>query len=175
MDNFDLKKYLTEGRLFEQQIKDIESILVKAGFNFEDGVLGGVGSGGAGYYDDVNDEVFGFNDDQFNEEVFSKWYDSFSKDSFNSFRYDQEDLKDTEINTDMISQAVKPGIYAVGEVGYAEIHSNGDIEMFAAPMLGDEDGNRPDEIFSMNSSGEPVPEISKEEVKTKLQQGYAFL
>ena len=174
MDNFDLKKYLAEGRLFEQQLQDIESILVKAGFNFEDGVLGGVGSGGAGYYDDINDKIFGFNDDQFNEEAFSSWYDSFSKESFNSFRYSQEDLADYQINKDVTSQ-VKPGIYSIGEVGYAEIHSDGDIEVFAAPLLGDEDGNVPDEIFGMDGSGNPVPKMDKEEVKTKLQQDYAIL
>lgn len=174
MDNFDLRKYLAEGRLFEQQLKDIEGILEKAGFNFEDGILGGVGSGGAGYYDQVNDAIIGFNGDQFNEEAFSKWYDSFSKDSFNSFRYSQEDLADYEINKDVISQ-INPGIYAVGEVGYAEIHNDGDVEVFAAPMLGDEEGNYPDEIFGMDSSGNPVPKMDKEEVKTKLQQDYAIL
>ena len=174
MDNFDLKKYLAEGRLFEQQLQDIESILVKAGFNFEDGVLGGVGSGGAGYYDNVNDEIFGFNDDKFNEEAFNQWYDSFSKESFNSFRYDQEDLEDLEINMSIISQ-LKPGVYSIGTVGYAEIHSDGEFEVFATPLLGDEDGNVPEEIFGMDNSGNPVPKMDKEEVKSKLQQDYAIL
>lgn len=175
MDNFDLRKYLAEGRLLKEQLQDIESILVKAGFNFEDGILGGVGSGGAGYYDQVNDAIIGFNGDQFNEEAFSKWYDSFSKDSFNSFRYEKEfsEENDDGINYNMIGQ-ISPGIYAVGEVGYAEIHNDGDIEVFAAPMLGDEEGNRPDEIFGMDSSGNPVPKMDKEEVKTKLQQDYAI-
>jgi len=33
---------------------DVEDVLIKAGFRFEDGILGGIGSGGAGYYDTVS-------------------------------------------------------------------------------------------------------------------------
>ena len=53
MDNFDLRKYLAEGRLLKEELRDVEDILVKAGFRFDDGILGGVGSGGAGYYDNA--------------------------------------------------------------------------------------------------------------------------
>ena len=69
--------------LYEQKeaLKDIEDILLKAGLNFDDGLLGGVGSGGAGYYDHVNDNIYGFNQSgPWNEEEFSKFYDNFSKD-----------------------------------------------------------------------------------------------
>ena len=43
MDNFDLRKYLAEGRILKEELRDVEDILVKAGFRFDDGILGGVG------------------------------------------------------------------------------------------------------------------------------------
>jgi hypothetical protein len=58
MDNFDLRKYLAEGKLLKEEIRDVEDILVKAGFRFDDGILGGIGSGGAGYYDNANDLIY---------------------------------------------------------------------------------------------------------------------
>jgi len=86
MDNFDLRKYLAEGRLFEQELRDVEDILVKAGFRFDDGILGGVGSGGAGYYDNANDLIYGYNQSgPWNEEEFNNFYDNFE---FNSNLYD---------------------------------------------------------------------------------------
>ena len=30
MENFDLRKYLAEGRLFEEELKDVKDVLVKA-------------------------------------------------------------------------------------------------------------------------------------------------
>ena len=45
-------------------------------FRFDDGILGGVGSGGAGYYDNANDLIYGFNQKgPWNEEEFNKFYD----------------------------------------------------------------------------------------------------
>ena len=56
------------------------------------------------------------------------------------------------------------------ENGCAEIHSNGDITLYANPMLSDEEGNEFQPIFTLNSDGSVKPEMSKEEVKNKLQQ-----
>jgi len=53
------RQFLTEG-IIKEEIRDVEDILVKAGFSFDDGILGGVGSGGAGYYDNVNDKIYGY-------------------------------------------------------------------------------------------------------------------
>ena len=75
MENFDLRKYLAENKLLKEELRDVEDILVKAGFRFNDGILGGVGSGGAGYYDRANDLIYGFNQKgPWNEEEFNKFY-----------------------------------------------------------------------------------------------------
>ncbi len=96
MDNFDLKKYLAEGRLLKEELRDIKDVLVKAGFRFDDGILGGVGSGGAGYYDGANDAIYGYNQSgPWNEEEFNKFYDNFE---FSSNLYDSEDLENFEIS-----------------------------------------------------------------------------
>ncbi len=178
MDNFNLKKYLAEGRLFEQEQRDIEDILVKAGFDFEDGLLGGVGSGGGGYYDYVSDRIVGIQFDKFNEEEFNKWYDNFSKEDFSEFIHEKEFAEENEdpYDYDMVAQMAKPGIYSVGEMGYAEIHNNGDIQLFSPPTLGDDNfENDLEPIFTMDSSGNAVPAMDKEEVKTKVQQGHFIL
>ena len=161
--------------LYEQNeaLKDIEDILLKAGLNFDDGLLGGVGSGGAGYYDHVNDNIYGFDQSgPWNEEEFSKFYDNFSKDDFAEFRFEKEVSQENEdgINYDMVAQMVRPGLYAVGNDGYAQIHDNGDIQIFSIPSLYPEGGKG--EIlpaFKMDSSGNAVPQFSKDEMRTKLK------
>ena len=66
-------KDLDEG-VIKEEIRDVEDILVKAGFSFDDGILGGVGSGGAGYYDNANDKIYGYNQSgPWNEEEFNKF------------------------------------------------------------------------------------------------------
>lgn len=177
MKNFDLRKYLAEGRLLKEEITDIQDIIVKAGINLDDGILGGVGSGGAGYYDFISDKISGFNFDKFDENEFNNWYNNFSKEDVSSTRYEKEFSEENEdgVNYDMIGQ-INPGIYAVGDMGYAQIHDNGDVELFATPMLGDEDINKELEpIFTMDSSGTPVPAMDREEVITKLKQGGGIL
>ena len=78
MDNFDLKKYLAEGRLLKEELRDVEDILLKAGFRFDDGLLGGVDPGGGGYFDIVKDKIYGYNQSgPWNEEEFNKFYDNF--------------------------------------------------------------------------------------------------
>jgi len=106
------------GIIIEAEItKDIESELEKAGFGFDDGILGGVGSGGGGYYDRISDRISGFNGDKFNEDELNKWYDNFSKESFNSSTFSKEDLEENEYDEAIISQ-IQPGIYKVGETAY---------------------------------------------------------
>ena len=177
MDNFNFKKYLAEGLLLKEQLKDIKDIITKAGINLDDGILGGVGSGGAGYYDSISDKISGYNLDKFDEDVFNKWYDNFSKEDFSSTRKEKEfsEENDDGINYNIIGQ-INPGIYAVGNMGYAQIHDNGDIQLFATPTLGDDDITKELEpIFTMDSSGNAVPAMDREEVKSKLQQGFVIL
>ena len=40
MKDFDLRKYLAENKLLKEELRDVEDILVKAGFRFDDGLLG---------------------------------------------------------------------------------------------------------------------------------------
>ena len=156
------------------KMQDIELRLVDAGFSFDDGILGGVGSGGAGYYDFISDKISGFRINKFDEKEFNKWYDGFNKDSFSSFTYTKEFSKDNEdgIDYETISD-LKPGIYQVNEPGYggfAEIHDNGDVTLYASPTISDDNGYEFKPIFSLNNDGSIKQEMSKEEVKKLLQQ-----
>jgi len=169
MDNFDLKKYLAEGRLFEQELRDVEDILVKAGFRFDDGILGGVGSGGAGYYDNANDLIYGYNQSgPWNEEEFNNFYDNFE---FNSNLYDSEDLEDLERSQPQLDT----GIYAVGDMGYVQIHDNGDVEIFATPQLAAEDDTTFLPAFKMDASGKAIPQFSKDEMRKMLKDDMMYI
>jgi hypothetical protein len=180
------KQFITEAKRFQElagiitenvineELKNIQSDLEDAGFEFDDGILGGVGSGGAGYYDGISDKISGYNLDKFDEEEFNKWYDNFSKDDLNSSTYEKEDFEDNEINSDIINK-FQPGIYLVGGgdqwgLGYAEIHENGNVTLFAIPSLSDDDGEEFIDIFSLNKDGSINKEIDKEEVKNYLNQ-----
>jgi len=169
MDNFDLKKYLTEGRLLKEELRDVEDILVKAGFRFDDGILGGIGSGGAGYYDMANDKIYGYNQSgPWNEEEFNKFYDNFE---FNSNLYDREDLEDLEISQPQLDK----GIYAVEDMGYVEIHSNGDVEIYAIPQLSDEEGREFLPAFKMDANRKPIPQFSKDEMRKMLKDDMMYI
>ena len=169
MDNFDLRKYLAEGRLFEQELRDVEDILVKAGFRFDDGILGGVGSGGAGYYDRANDLIYGYNQKgPWNEEEFNDFYDNFK---FNSNLYDSEDLEDLERSQPQLDT----GIYAVNDMGYVQIHSNGDVEIFAIPQLAAEDDATFLPAFKMDASGQAIPQFSKDEMRKMLKDDMMYI
>ena len=169
MDNFDLRKYWAEGRLFEQELRDVEDILVKAGFRFDDGILGGVGSGGAGYYDRANDLIYGFNQKgPWNEEEFNKFYDNFE---FNSNLYDSEDLEDLEISQPQLDK----GIYAVSDMGYVQIHDNGDVEIFAIPQLAAEDDSKFLPAFKMDANGKAIPQFSKDEMRKMLKDDMMYI
>jgi hypothetical protein len=153
---------------------DIESELEAAGFMFDDGILGGVGSGGGGYYDFISDKINGYGTNTFNEDEFNKWYDNFSLEDFNSVDYDNEMIDDYDIDSSQISQ-ISPGFYNVGEPGYggfAQIKDNGDIILYANPTLSDMNGPAllyyP--IFSVDGTGNIVKNMSKEEVASKLRQ-----
>jgi len=166
---------LAEGKLLKEELRDIEDILVKAGFRFDDGLLGGVGSGGAGYYDLVNDAIYGYNQSgPWNEEEFNKFYNNFS---FNSNVYEKEfaEENDYPYDFDMVAQMVKPGMYAVGDDGYVEIRSNGDIEIYAIPQLSDEDGREFLPAFKMDASGRAIPQFSKDEMRKKLKDDMYYI
>ena len=175
MDNFNLKKYLAEGKLLKEELRDVEDVLKKAGFRFDDGILGGVGSGGAGYYDNANDLIYGFNQKgPWNEEEFNKFYDNFE---FNSGTYEKEfaEENDDPYDYDMVAQMVKPGIYAVDDMGYAEIHSNGDIEIYAIPQLAAEDDSKFLPAFRMDASGKAIPQFSKDEMRKMLKDDMMYI
>ena len=175
MDNFDLRKYLAEGRLLKEEFRDVEDILVKAGFRFDDGILGGVGSGGAGYYDRVNDRIYGYNQSgPWNEEEFNNFYDNFE---FNSILHEKEFAEENEdpYDYDMVAQMLKPGIYAVNDMGYAEIRSNGDIEIYAIPQLAAEDDTTFLPAFKMDANGKAIPQFSKDEMRKMLKDDMMYI
>ncbi len=160
---------LAEGRLLKEELRDVEDILLKAGFRFDDGLLGGVGSGGAGYYDIVNDKIYGYNQSgPWNEEEFNKFYDNFE---FNSNLYDSEDLEDLEISQPQLDK----GIYAVGDDGYVEVSDNGDIEIYAIPQLSDEEGREFLPAFKMDASGRAIPQFSKDEMRKMLKDDLMYI
>ena len=164
-----LENDLAEGRLLKEELRDVEDILVKAGFRFDDGILGGIGSGGAGYYDMANDKIYGYNQSgPWNEEEFNKFYDNFE---FNSNLYDREDLEDLEISQPQLEK----GIYAVEDMGYVEIHSNGDVEIYATPQLSDEEGREFLPAFKMDANGKPIPQFSKDEMRKMLKDDMMYI
>ena len=163
------KYIMSEGKLLKEELRDVEDILVKAGFRFDDGILGGVGSGGAGYYDLVNDAIYGYDQSgPWNEEEFNKFYDNFE---FNSNLYDREDLEDLEISQPQLEK----GIYAVEDMGYVEIHSNGDVEIYATPQLSDEEGREFLPAFKMDANGKPIPQFSKDEMRKMLKDDMMYI
>ena len=175
MDNFNLKKYLAEGKLLKEELRDVEDVLKKAGFRFDDGILGGVGSGGAGYYDNANDLIYGFNQKgPWNEEEFNKFYDNFS---FNSNVYEKEfaEENDDPYDYDMVAQMLKPGIYSIGDEGYVEIRSNGDVEIYASPQLSDDEGRVFLPAFKMDASGRAIPLFSKDEMRKMLKDDMMYI
>ena len=160
MKDFDLKKYLAENKLLKEDQTDL---FVKAGFSFDDGLLGGVGSGGGGYYDFISDKISGYHIDKFDEEEFNNWYDNFSKKDFNSLVYNSERMEDYEIDP----SGLPKGIHQLQDAGAGEVMDDV-ITIYAYPTLSDEDGGEFITIFSLDKNGNIVPRISKEEVKAKL-------
>ena len=168
-DKVIIKMLTKEGRILKEEVKDVEDILVKAGFNFNDGILGGVGSGGAGYYDPANDAIYGIDQSgPWNEEEFNKFYDNFS---FNSTLYTSEDFEDMEIDRDAIK--LNDGIYFIGNDGYVKINSNGDIEIYAVPQLSDDIKFLP--AFKMDGSGKAIPQFSKDEMRKLLKDDMYYI
>ena len=165
MENFNIKKYIAEGKLLKEEasIEDNQKLFAQAGIYMEDGILGGVGSGGAGYYDFLSDKISGLNLDKFDEEMFNKWYDNFnSKENFNDVTYGQDEWEDEEINASILPK----GIHQL-DGGVAEV-TDDKIALYAYPTLSTEMGEDMIEIFKLNQNGQIVPNISKEEVKAKL-------
>ena len=160
MNDFDLRKYLAENKLLKEDQTDL---FVKAGFMFDDGLLGGVGSGGGGYYDFISDKISGYNIDKFDEEEFNNWYDNFSKKDFNSLVYNSKLMGDYGIDP----SGLPKGIHQLDTAGAGEVMDDM-ITIYAYPTLSDEDGGEFITIFSLDKNGNVVPRISKEEVKAKL-------
>ena len=150
----------TENKLLKEDQTDL---FVKAGFIFDDGLLGGVGSGGGGYYDFISDKISGYHIDKFDEEEFNNWYDNFSKKDFNSLVYDSKLMGDYEIDP----SGLPKGIHQLDTAGAGEVMDDM-ITIYAYPTLVDENGGEFITIFSLDKNGNIVPEISKEEVKAKL-------
>ena len=166
--------FLAENKLIKEELRNVEDILLKAGFRFDDGILGGVGSGGAGYYDMANDKIYGYNQSgPWNEEEFNKFYDNFE---FSSNYYgDTVELEDLGIDANIISNELNDGIYAVGDEGYVEVHSNGDIEIYATPQLSDEEGREFLPAFKMDASGRAIPQYSKDEMRKILKDDMYYI
>ncbi len=159
----------------QEELRDVEDILVKDGFRFDDVILGGVGSGGAGYYDRANDLIYGYNQSgPWNEEEFNKFYDNFE---FNSNLYEKEFAEENgdPYDYDMVAQMLKPGIYAVDDMGYVEIRSNGDIEIYAIPQLAAEDDTTFLPAFKMDANGKAIPQFSKDEMRKMLKDDMMFI
>ena len=175
MNDFNLRTYLKNNPLLQEDLRDVADEIEAAGIYLDDGILGGVGSGGGGYYDWISDKISGYHIDKFNEEEFDNWYDNFSKDSFSSFKYE---IENKEINDweDMDWDglfALGVGIHAIADMGFVEIHDNGDVELFAAPILASGDNINFDPIFGMDDSGNIIPLIDKEELRIKLSANAA--
>jgi hypothetical protein len=163
-DEYDVKisdvEKLNENKLIKEDQTDL---FVKAGFSFDDGLLGGVGSGGGGYYDFISDKISGYYIDKFDEEEFNNWYDNFSKKDFNSIIYNSKKMEDYEIDP----SGLPKGIHQLATAGAGEVMDDM-ITIYAYPTLVDENGGEFITIFSLDKDGNIVPEISKEEVKAKL-------
>jgi hypothetical protein len=157
---YKVKKDLAENKLLKENQTDL---FVKAGFSFDDGLLGGVGSGGGGYYDFISDKISGYYIDKFDEEEFNNWYDNFSKKDFNSINYNSKKMEDYEIDP----SGLPKGIHQLDTAGAGEVMDDM-ITIYAYPTLVDENGGEFITIFSLDKDGNIVPEISKEEVKAKL-------
>ena len=160
MKDFDLRKYLAENKLLKEDQTDL---FVKAGFIFDDGLLGGVGSGGGGYYDFISDKISGYHIDKFDEEEFNNWYDNFSKKDFNYIDYDSKRMEYYEIDP----SGLPKGTHQLGDEGAGEVMDD-KVTIYAYPTLSDFEGREFITIFSLDKDGNVVPEISKEEVKAKL-------
>lgn len=143
----------------------------EAGFSFDDGILGGVGSGGAGYYDFISDKISGYDLDKFNEKEFENWYNNFSKDSFNSVVYGTEDFEDYGIDFSMLPK----GIHQLEDVeGAAEVTKD-KVILYAYPILSGIEDEERIEIFGLSNDGKVVAKLPKEEVKAKLSNNESSL
>jgi len=160
-NNFDLRKFITEGRLLRENSQDT---FEEAGFQFDDGILGGVGSGGAGYYDGISDDISGFDLDTFDEGEFNKWYDNFSKESFSNNIYSREDMKDYGIDFSMLPK----GFHQLEDIDGAAEVTEDEVILYAYPTLSDEMGEVRFTVFGLDNNGKVIAKLPKEEVKAKL-------
>jgi hypothetical protein len=145
---------------------------LQLGFNFDDGLLGGVGSGGGGYYDVESDRISGFKVTNFNESEFDKWYDNFNVDSFRKIEYDLEN-----VDVDRLLRELGPGIYRLWEDewfldGQVEVKEDGTVIIYAVPLVinNDEFNVKIKPIFYLDENKMVKAETSKEEIKELLKQ-----
>jgi hypothetical protein len=57
MNKFNLRTYLKNNPLLQEDLRDVADEIEAAGIYLDDGILGGVGSGGGGYYDWISDKI----------------------------------------------------------------------------------------------------------------------
>jgi hypothetical protein len=165
---------ITESQ-YKQKLNEINDegiidVIEEFGWYFDDGILGGVGSGGAGYYDAISDEISGYDLNEFNEEAFNKWYDTFNMESFNTVELNAAEDEDEEYDFGVLEG--KDGIYHLEDAnGYAKIENNGsDLTLYAQPMLSSDDEEEFLPIFGISKNGEIEKLMSKEEVASKLKE-----
>lgn len=170
-EEFQRMQKLAGIKIITENLKDIQNELEDAGFSFDDGLLGGVGSGGGGYYDYISDKINGYNIDKFDEKEFDNWYDNFSKTDFNDGVWNASEMENYEIDIEKIKK-LGAGIYTVGgdKGGLAEITDTGDVILYAEPILSNDDGDVFKPIFTMDEKGNIINKISKEELKNYLIQ-----
>ena len=161
-----------EPQVFEP-IKGYEDEFEKAGFYFDEGILGGVGSGAHGYYDAVSDRISGRYLNEFNEDEFDKWYDNFNINDVKSFTYPNKESVETNtsINMDQLLSTLEPGMYDLGErLGYIKLGKNGSITKYAMPSLVSDSGDNYMRMFKLDSLGRVRPKMDKEKIKNILQK-----
>ena len=83
--------------------------------------------------------------------------------------------EDLEIDTSIIFDGLDNGIYAVGDMGYVEIRSNGEVEIYATPQLADEEGREMLPAFKMDASGRAIPQYSKDEMRKLLKDDMYYI
>jgi hypothetical protein len=156
-----------------EPLKGYEDEFIKAGFYFDEGILGGVGSGAQGYYDNASDKISGRYLNEFNEDEFDEWYNNFDENDVKTFTYtSKEDAESNNINVDQLLSTLGPGMYNLGEdIGYIKLDKNGIIKLYAIPTIVSDYGDDSIQMFRLDNIGRVVkPKTDKEKIKNILQK-----
>jgi hypothetical protein len=156
-----------------EPLKGYEDEFEKAGLYFDEGILGGVGSGAHGYYDNTSDKISGRYLNEFNEDEFDEWYNNFNENDIKTFAYtSKEDAESSNINVDQLLSTLGPGMYDLGEdIGYIKLDKNGIIKLYAIPTLVSDYDDDSIRMFRLDSMGRVVkPKTDKEKIKNILQK-----